>query len=69
MHKLTGNTDVVLSIAFSPDGMKLASGYWDNNIIVYNLEQFGFKNNEENQKSIKNFENQLPIHNKDNIGK
>jgi hypothetical protein len=32
---LRGHTDQVMSVAFSPDGQRLASGSWDNTLILW----------------------------------
>ena len=43
-HYLRGHEDAVYSVAFSPDGSILASGSWDNNIILWDpktYEQIG----------------------------
>ena len=34
---LTGHSSSVWSVAFSPDGKTLASGSWDNSIIIWDL--------------------------------
>ena len=36
---LTGHNDLVSSVAFSPDGKILASGSWDNSIILWDTDQ------------------------------
>lgn len=35
MRTLEGHSDVVFSVAFSPDGSTLASGSWDNTIKLW----------------------------------
>ena len=37
LRTLTGHTDYVTSVAFSPDGQTLASGSWDHTIKLWNL--------------------------------
>ena len=34
LHTLTGHTNEVLSVAFSPDGNTLASSDWDGSILL-----------------------------------
>ena len=43
---LTGHTDVVSSLAFSPDGKTLATASWDKSARLWNVSQLdlaGFK--------------------------
>ena len=35
--KLTDHKRLVLCVAFSPDGTKVASGSWDNTTLIHNI--------------------------------
>lgn len=37
IRTLEGHSDVVWTVDFSPDGQRLASGSWDNKVILWNL--------------------------------
>lgn len=37
LHTLTGHTDGVNSVAFSPDGGTLATGSWDSTVLLWQL--------------------------------
>jgi hypothetical protein len=37
LHTLKGHTDIVWSVAFSPDGARLASGSWDQTVKVWDV--------------------------------
>jgi WD40 repeat protein len=38
VYQLTGHTDIVETVAFSPDGTRLASGSNDNTVILWNVK-------------------------------
>jgi WD40 repeat protein len=37
---LQGHDNIVLSVAFSPDGKYLASGSWDNTVKLWSVKSF-----------------------------
>lgn len=38
LHYLSGHTELVTSVAFSPDGLTLASGSWDNTVMFWDTK-------------------------------
>ena len=38
MHTLTGHSDRVVSVDFSPDGLCVVSGSWDELVKIWNAE-------------------------------
>ena len=37
LHRLTGHTDAIVSIALSPDGATLATGSWDTTVRLWDV--------------------------------